>query len=266
VTLGYAANVVGLIGIVPILWAARQIVLRQLHARRLLQFGVRRNLDVVVTTSAFARTPGGTSRSYKTNLGEVMGLASLAGALGRYYPRKPLEIHMSERVRHSLDKDLVVLGGPLFNNCAKDFITRFNRLYPTASIELDAQKHSLQVGSRYREEEYDLAVSAGIPAQDLAVILIGRNPFASRQGAGILCAGLSTYGTAAAADYVFTTLVKRREGKETRHLLRNKCGAAIVLAVRIVDQQFTHISVEHMEAFVAQDQLQLHMQHPARQD
>jgi hypothetical protein len=252
VTFNLFANVVGLVGVIPILWAGRQIVTRYLHARRVLQFGLRRRLDVVVATSAFARSPGGTSRSYKTNLGEIMGLASLAGALGRYYPRKPLEIHMSERIRHSLDKDIVVLGGPLFNNCAKDFISRFNEFYPKAAIVLDAPRHSLQVGDSYHVTEYDMAAAARIPTRDLAIVLIGRNPFASRQGTGILCAGMSTYGTAAAADYVFSTLVKPREGRESRRLLRNRCGAAIVLAVRIVDQQHAHIAVEHMEAFFSE--------------
>ncbi|MEU4554643.1 hypothetical protein EV382_1533 [Micromonospora violae] len=245
-SLGDLLNLFGALGTVPVLIAARHLVSSVTHARRFLSFSRSGAVDVVVSTSGFSKSPGGTARSYKTNYGEVMAIAWVAKALGRYYRQKPLSIHMSERVAHTLHGDLVVLGGPLFNSCAADFLRGFNEMYAGSDVRIDAANGAIAVGTEFRVDDYDLRRVTGVPTRDLAVILVGRNPFAPKMGRGFLCAGLSTYGTAAAAEILFHTLLGRRQGRDVRRSLGRGDGLVIVVSATFTGQQCSHCQIEYV--------------------
>jgi hypothetical protein len=147
---------------------------------------------------------------------------------------------MSARIARRLESDLVVFGGPLFNDCAGEFIERFNVLYPSCEIALDAETQSISVAGEYEISGYDLARVDGVPTRDLAIAAIGSNPFSPGTGQGILCAGFSTYGTAAASDHLFDTLLRSQQGRDIRRRLRRSTAVVIVMSASFVNQQCVH--------------------------
>jgi len=250
-------GIVGLVGIVPVVsaWAASLLAWR--HVARILGFGRTTPLDVVVTTSGFAQHPSGTSRSYRTNVAEVQAMGSLARTLGAHYSHKALRVHMSVDIRNRLDNDVVVLGGPLLNDTAADFIAAFQLRFPTSRIMHDAPAGSLAV-SDFKREGFDLKREDGIPGADLFLILLARDLFVEDKTRNILCAGFTTYGTAAAAELLFHDLLTRRYWPTAKQL-RKSDGAAIVASVRIVNQQCTYMQVEGIWTFERQTKGAVHI-------
>jgi hypothetical protein len=242
-------GIIGLIGIVPVVTAWTASLLSWRRVARILGFGRNTPVDVVVTTSGYTQHPSGTSRSYRTNMGEVQAMGSVARALGAYYRRKTPRVHMSVDIRNRLDSDVVVLGGPLLNDTAVDFINAFQRCYPTAKVLHDATTQSMEIGD-FKRNGFDLRLENDIPGQDLCLILLAWDLFENRTR-DTLCAGFTTYGTAAAAELLFTDMTTRRYRRTAKHLKRNY-GAAIVASARIVNQQTTYLQVEGVWTFEQQ--------------
>lgn len=243
-------GVIGLVGIVPVVSAWAASLLSWTHVARILGFRLTTPLDVVVTTSGFTQNPSGTSRSYQTNVGEIQAMGSLARTLGAHYRRKVPRVHMSIDIRNRLDSDVVVLGGPLLNDTAADFITAFRLCYPKSGIIHDAATQSMAIGG-FKREGFDLKRENGIPGQDLFLILLARDLFIENRTRNILCAGFTTYGTAAAAELLFHDLLTRRYWQTAKQLKKSD-GAAVVASVRIVNQQCTYMQVEGIWTFERQ--------------
>jgi hypothetical protein len=243
-----AGLVLGVIGVLPVLVAGAGSMLALRRAARLLGFGRKTPLDVVLSTSGFALHPAGTSASFRTNAGEVQGLGSVARALGRYYQGKHLRVHMSADVRNLLDGDVVVLGGPVMNDTAREFMDTFARTYG-AHLDYDAAAQRLEIGD-YSQAGYDLGRKRGVPAQDLVLILLARDLFTGRPSRDVLCAGFTTYGTAAAAELLFSDLTSARSTTTARRV-HGRGGAALVAEVHLVNGQVTRWEVVHTQRFGA---------------
>jgi hypothetical protein len=173
-------------------------------------------------------------------------MVSVARALGAHYSHKEPRVHMSVDIRNRLDSDLVVLGGPLLNDAAADFITAFSARYPESGIVYDAATQSMTVAD-FEHTGFDLQREDGIPKQDLVLILMGWDLFAKETRA-ILCAGFTTYGTAAAAELLFNDLLTKSYRRTASQLKKNQ-GAAIAASARIVNKQCTYINIEGIWTF-----------------
>jgi hypothetical protein len=243
---GTVLGYVGLVGLVPVVGSWAAAATRWTRVSRVLGLGRTTPLDVVVTTSDSAMHPSGTSHSFRTNVGEVRAMASIAGALGAHYRRKQLRVHMSADISHRLNSDVVVLGGPLLNDTAADFMAAFARRYPESGLLHDAGGQRLTVGD-FHTGQFDLERHEGVPGRDLVLVLLGRDLFA--QGTrDILCCGFTTYGTAAAAELLFTDLLSKQCRALSRGL-RGADGAAVVGTVRVVGKQLAHLQTEHVFRF-----------------
>jgi hypothetical protein len=241
-----AGLVLGILGVVPLLVAGAGSLLSLRRSSRILEFGRKTPLDVILTTSGRTQHPSGTSRSFRTNVGEVWGLGSLARALGRYYSGKPMRVHMSADIKNVLDGDVVVLGGPLLNDTAGDFIKEFNDKYKTNIVHY-ASAQRLTVGD-YSCDGYDLKRTDGVPDQDLALVLLARNLFSEHPSRDVLCAGFTTYGTAAATELLFSDLLSPKSRASAKPL-RGADAAAIVAEFRMAGGQVTRWSILYSHVF-----------------
>lgn len=241
-----AGLVLGVLGVVPLLVAGAGSLLSLRRDSQILGFGRRTSLDVILTTAEFAQHPSGTSTSFRTNVGEVQGLGSVARALGRHYQGKPMRVQMSADIKNLLDGDVVVLGGPLLNDTAQDFIDAFNERYKT-NILHNASGQQLTIGG-YSCDGYSLKRKGGIPAQDLALVLLARNLFTEHPSRDVLCAGFTTYGTGAAAELFFNDLLSPKSHASAKPI-RGADGAAIIAEIHMVNGQVTRWTVVHSEVF-----------------
>jgi hypothetical protein len=241
-----AGLVLGVIGIVPVMLAGSSSLLSLRRARRMLRFSRQAPLDVILTTSDYTQHPSGVSTSFRTNVGEVQGLGSVARALGQHYQGKPMRVHVSADIRNRLDSDVVVLGGPLLNDTARDFMDAFNDKY-RANLIHDAAARRLVIGA-FSREDYDLKRRDGVPAADLALVLLARNLFTESGSRDVLCAGFTTYGTAAGAELFFNDLLSPRSRKVAKPI-RGSVAAAVVANIRMVDKQVTHWEIVYSHVF-----------------
>jgi hypothetical protein len=146
------------------------------------------------------------------------GVASCAGALVRHYPRKKVSIHLSNYIRGALDQNLVALGGPAKNEIAASILKDLPRDYDLAEFTFDDVEDSLTIDDG-RSQPYVVAnfqprIKEGYPSTDYGLVVVTtRAAQDDRPVRTILCAGFTTYGTAAAADYLFTYMVRRSRAK-----------------------------------------------------
>jgi hypothetical protein len=203
VTLSLAGLLIGVIGLFPIGREVYGWLVQRMPIRRMLPLGRRTRLDVVVTTNETQKQEPGVADAYLTAVGEVRGVAAVSRVLSRIYPRKPLNVHISEEYPGNPEGDILLLGGPRRNRWTRHFIDRFNREFD-AGLVIDAENCHIRIGN-FHIKDFDLRHVAGVPSQDIGLVII------TAWGAGltqraIMCGGLTTYGTEAAARFIFADL------------------------------------------------------------
>jgi hypothetical protein len=204
-------TILSVVGTLPIIVAAWLWFQRWQRGRHLLGFRRRAPIDLVLTTSTVAAAIHGVPvHRPLTGYGQVRAVASCAKALASHYPRKDVHIHLSGFIRNRLDRDLVILGGPAKNEAARDLLDDLPRRYTFNAFAFDDEADTLQFddgrGSQFTQLHFAPQIMDGYPVSDYGLIV------AMKRGANsshrtILCAGFTTYGTAAAAEYLFNDLV-----------------------------------------------------------
>jgi hypothetical protein len=205
--------IVSAVGVLPLLTWAVYTSQRLGRAHRLIRFARSAPVDVVLTTSAVVEHDVGVVVSRPvTGYGQVAGLTSCIGMLARFYRRKSLRVHLSGFVRNRIESDLVCLGGPVRNDISRGVLDALASELEEPRIEFDDVTCAVRVKDargEFTAAGFDPGVQDGAPANDLAlVILTNRRPNADGTFRAILCAGFTTYGTAAAAEYAFSDLPK----------------------------------------------------------
>lgn len=202
-----------IIGVLPILLAVYFWVQQYRRAQRVLSFRRSMPVDIVLTTSSVALSEHGKPVSRPlTGYGQVRGVANCAQALAKHYPRKAIQIHLSGFIRNRLDHDLVVLGGPAKNEVSRTLLKDIAVQYNLKKLEFNDIDGSLNIVDSYNRElridNFDTELREGAPASDIGLIIaISRRDHPSaRRTRCIFCAGFTTYGTAAAAEYMFLDL------------------------------------------------------------
>jgi hypothetical protein len=207
---------------VPLLATALIRLGRLERGRRILNFDRVSKLDVVVTTSD-VRPPaiGIETDRPLTGYGQLRGVGSCTRAMSRLYRHKRISLHFSRFLRADgkLDSDLVLLGGPLKNQWSKTFLDDLVRHYEMRTFEFDEQRRNIRIDvtgfDPFEVEafapEMEDARAGGLryPKKDYGLIILSHHK-GRRAGAfrWVMCAGITTYGTAAAADYLFGELVQ----------------------------------------------------------
>lgn len=239
---------VGIIGTASTLILLYERAIRRMGARRLIGFDASSSVDVVCTTGDESRSRYGSSATLRALApeGELQALGAVSNSLGRWYPRTEMSLQMSDRSTRKLDRDLVLIGGPAGNRCSAEVLSQ----EPLEGlIHIDASTSSLTVCS-FQANGYDHRLANGRPQRDLGLILCARNPW-SRQGKRrlIILAGLTTYGTGAAADYLFDNIGKDSSPftADVRAALRSTWPVAIVIEASFINGYLSGCRMVHWE-------------------
>lgn len=186
---------------------------RHRRERSLLKLSPRGRVDVVVATVvAHERRQGKLLARPATGLGQVVGVSHIAAVLARLHRHKAVNILLSSRMMGlELDEDVILLGAPISNDVSGRFLEALAKR--GFSIEFDSDSLSARIpGHEVHDFDLERARSKlGVPRRDLGLIIVTRNPWEPRQRA-IMCCGFSTYGTGAAATYLFTKLSRKEKG------------------------------------------------------
>lgn len=167
-------------------------------------------IDIVLTSSAMGDdvTAGGVSRP-TTGSGSVTALGIIAQALGHHYKRAEIVTHLSEQISRKLSHDLISVGGPRRNLVTRLLFEQLVSSSGEALVQLDDEAMCLSVGD-YVVDRFDLRVEKGFPHRDLALVIMAENPFSYDAARAVICCGFTSYGTAAAATFLFGEVLPRR--------------------------------------------------------
>ncbi|WP_214103964.1 hypothetical protein [Acrocarpospora catenulata] len=240
-----------ILGTLPVLAAIWYWVQRFQRGRRILRFSRTAPIDLVLTTSSVKRATHGVPASRPlTGYGQVRAVASCVRALTSLYPGKDVTIHLSGFIRNRLDRDLVILGGPAKNEAAVAFLEDFLRAHDLRKLSFDDVADTLEIadyhGREFSIKDFDPHIAGGYPATDYGLIILTDHSGGNdRPHRSILCAGFTTYGTAASAEYLFEDLVRlsprklaRRTGIRAR---RHSTAFVVVVSARFSRGECTEV-------------------------
>lgn len=222
VTVEMVSLVVGIIAVVPILGAEASRLLRWRRHHSILRFARRGPLDVVIaSTHTEVGAPGAVQRLPTSGWGQVLGVSFAWPVLSARYPKKDVRVSLSAHTSGlGFRDDLIMLGGPLTNAVSRAFLEALSEQHRT-SVEFDIEGPNVRVPGQ-SIGSFDLEIQDevdGVPAKDLCLIVVAPNPWETRRRA-VLCCGLTTYGTAAAASLLFYRAVPANRD------FWKKCGIA----------------------------------------
>ncbi|MEU2785230.1 MULTISPECIES: hypothetical protein [Streptomyces] len=192
----------------------------------MLRFRIKGRVNVVITTSEIKNSRHGSAsvRRSLTAEGEVLAISQLIAALARVYKQSSILIQVSERVADGLEGDLVCLGGPAANHISRDYLEAID---PERKLTFDAASCTVKFLD-LEIENFDIHIESGLPKKDIALVMLSRNPLAPA-GNAALCAGLTTFGTGAAAKILFRDILQGGglSGFRSRRMLRKRPCVAI---------------------------------------
>jgi hypothetical protein len=213
---GLVLAIIGAVGVLPVITGLIVRGGNYRRARRVLGFKRTLPVDIVLTTSAVESAVHGAPVTRPlTGYGQVRGVANCARALTKHYPRKDIVIHLSGFVRNRLDRDLVCLGGPAKNEETRALLREIPNHYDLPEFEFDDIGNSLRIADCYGRtvsyKNFDPLLHDGIPEVDICLLIaFTRKKVGASTTRVILCAGFTSYGTAAASEYMFLDLPKLR--------------------------------------------------------
>lgn len=228
-------GIIGAIGSVPVILKGIQFLRSRSAARKLLRLQPKSKVDVVLTTSSEAISEEGYRvRRPMTGIGQITGTAAFSRAAGHFYPDVQITPHMSTAISNTLENDLIILGGPLRNPIASRFLASVSTVIP---LSFDDRDGSIQLGD-FALSDYAFSTKEDIPDSDICLVVCWRNPFIESKRRAILCAGMSSYGTAAGTDYLFRYLLFDHQSTLRDHLDKSGNGDfAMVLDVEFSRDQ-----------------------------
>jgi hypothetical protein len=179
------------------------------------RFAPNEPLDVVLSVSKREkeRAPVAYTRDL-TSVSHLQSAAKFSQAVGAIKRRDDVELHPSRDVGAMLANDLVVIGGPAKNEIAALFVNSLQMAYPTLDLEFrrDDQRGAVIhfEGRDYWFTEEKVCDGRERLLGDFGLIVAWVNPFAVRRRRAFLCAGVTSYGTAAATTYFLDVFMHER--------------------------------------------------------
>lgn len=171
--------------------------------------------DAEIDNPSYPRQTVSIWTTYAVN--EITEMSSVTGY------RSEFETDISERLTDRQDGDIVLIGGGIKNKRAADFISHFNKQHEELAINRENCEHPPEHRLVIGKKDFSLSPTR-LPnreiTSDRVIIVMWRNPFTSHKKwrRGIMCAGFTSMGTAAAAEYLNECL---RNGT-----LRKRCKSA----------------------------------------
>jgi hypothetical protein len=159
-----------------------------------------------------------------TAIGNLRGATEIAKVVGRVARRSPVSVAVSEELESPLSDDLVLIGFPGKNAASGVVVNYLKRQHPEIGFQLtESDTEGCKISLAGFSADFTLTCQndSELPSRDLALIILWVNPTALQKRRLILCAGFTSYGTAAAARYVVNDIVVSRY----RHLRKESKGA-----------------------------------------
>jgi hypothetical protein len=228
----FAIGIVALTGVtlVGLARSSRRFARRNLF----LRFAPNEPLDMVLSVSKRQkeRTPVPYTRDL-TSVSHLQSAAKFTQAVGGIKRRDQVQLHSSGDVTTTLSNDLVVIGGPAKNEIAELFVTSLKNAYPALRLEFRKDPDVGAViniaGEDHRFTEEKVFDDQQRLLGDYGLIVAWVNPFAVRRRRAFLCAGVTSYGTAAATTYFLDVFMHDRY----RRLLRARARWPRALRARL---------------------------------
>jgi hypothetical protein len=170
---------------------------------------------VVLTTTAMTPHEAEGFPRAVTTVDNVRAASAAVFELARLSQAKGgIHLELSEALDHDPVGDLVVIGGPKQNSIAQRLLERLQDVNPTMQLIFDDEdQHSARLRVGTLERGYDIRMQDSDPPRpkgDFAIAVMWINPFAARRHRLIWCAGFTSTGTYAAAEYLFNHVIASR--------------------------------------------------------
>lgn len=172
--------------------------------------------------------------------GDFAGVAELSVMLSRAYPSKSFIVTPSTMTPTNPDADNFIIGGPVHNDYAARLVEgRHSTVGVNSELIFDADKRFIKFGNDEYGPDLDLEFANNVPKVDYGIVMLTR----VRRGSGscrvLLAAGLTTYGTHAAAHFAAHQLAK--------YVKRNRLGKSPDVCV-LVKAKLVNGIPYHLEA------------------
>jgi hypothetical protein len=208
VDVGVVLGLVSLTGLTGIgVW---RVTMRFSRRNRFLRLRVNEPLDIVLSTSRVERSTQPVSyRRTLISVGHLESVTAFSAAVGAIKRRDQIVVHASSHVAHALERDLVLIGGPVKNEISRLFLERLDLAYPDLGLLFGPGEDGV-VRVAVDGTAFDVEPPAGELSCDYGLVVAWVNPFAVERRRAILCAGITSHGTAAAATYLLGPVIDRR--------------------------------------------------------
>ena len=181
--------------------------------------------DKITICTATTKADTGEYLRPSTGIGQVRALAFVITSLNKAYKKVNFKriLLSDEEIKHHIEDDLLLLGGPKNNQITKLFFEKFD-FYNLLNQAEDGSIYWQKKNIVYKGETRN-----GKVTKDYGLVIKMKNPFASTANTKlILFSGCHTYGTIAAAKYFCESVQKQI------HLKKDE-NVAVLVSCDVVD-------------------------------
>jgi hypothetical protein len=147
-------------------------------------------------------------------------------------PNEDLRSHTELKSSRNLDADHFVIGGPIHNDYADQLIeSRQATAGVNAELIFDANKRYIKFGQAEFGPDLDLELVNNVPKLDYGIVMLTRIRRGTASYRVLLAAGLTTYGTHAAAHFAAHRLASYIKNQ---HLGRS-ANVCVLIKARLVN-------------------------------
>lgn len=213
-------------------WIANRSVREFRHhlpVRRLWGLQDKSELGIVISDPGFSDKNEHTEFAFHP---ETRAAVEVESFLVRTYPGLKARLLISSNLSNEwLNKDLVVIGGPVFNPVARDLLLR---LPPLARF--DEYRLHLSRDGWNQEAEID---SSGVVVKDVGLVYIAQNPWNHKRRI-IMLAGSRSFGTLAAAR----AMVRSDAIHTSRHLRKFELPIAFAVMADVRQNDVLNVRID----------------------
>jgi hypothetical protein len=213
--LAVAGVAIGALGAAPTVILARDRLGGRRPLRRLLDLGSQRQIRILVTSSATNVSLVGSTDVKKRAIrslvpsGDLAAVAELSAMLSKAYPKKSFIVVPSSATPTAPEGDHFVVGGPVHNNYAAHLVEgRESTAGNNPELIFDATNRYIKFGHSEYGPNIDLEFTNNIPRVDYGIVMLTRVSRGSEMVRVLLVAGLTTFGTHAAAYFAAHQMVQ----------------------------------------------------------
>ncbi len=190
--------------------------------------------DKIIICTATTKADTGEYLRPSTGIGQVRALAFVITSLNKAYRKVNFKriLLSEEEIRHNIEDDLLLLGGPKNNQITKLFFEKFD-FYNLLNQAEDGSIYWQKTNKIFKGETKNNKVT-----KDYGLVIKMKNPFSSSANTKlILFSGCHTFGTIAAAKYFCENIQKQIRLKKDENI-------AVLVSCDVIDGYPVAIKLE----------------------